>query len=679
VTIRLSPLLAAILIFAATLAAYFPAMRAGFIWNDSDYVTQASLRSLGGLERIWFEVGATQQYYPMLHSAFWFEHRLWGDNAFGYHLVNILLHAASACLFVVVLRRLRLPGALFAGLIFALHPICAESVVWISEQKNTLSTLFYLLAALAYLRFDRPQDRGPASYLAATFLFLAAILSKSMAATLPAALLVVLWWKQGGLGWRRDVVPLLPWFALGAADGLFTAWVERTYVGAQGSDFGLGLLARSLVAGRAAWFYLGKLFWPAPLVFIYPRWRVDTAQAWQYLFPLFTLVVLAGLWQARARARGFLAVGLIFVGTLFPVLGFLNVYAFIYSFVADHFAYLASLSVIAAAAAGWTLAWRRAGLRWPGPVLGLGVVGFLGVLTFGQSRNYRDNETFYRSILAKNPEAWMAHNNLGNVLRASGRKAEALGHYQQAAELNPRSAEALCNYGIGLSDAGRLPEAIAEYRQTLTLEPNFPEAHYNLGMAFAKLGRLPEAVAEDRQAVRLNPYQPQFHANLANALVASGELAEAAEQYEAALKILPDYPAVHYNLGIVRRMQGRYPDAIAHLRQALRLRPDYPGAHLNLGIALEAMGRRDEAIGQYREAIRADPRDAEAIGDLGLALTKSGRPGEAVALFEEAVQLSPDDPGAHHNLAVALQASGKPSEAEAEFERARRLQGSLGN
>jgi protein O-mannosyl-transferase len=588
------------------------------------------LRSWGGLGRIWFEVGATQQYYPMLHTAFWVEHRLWGDAPLGYHLANVLLHAASACLFVVVLRRLQVPGALLAGLIFALHPICAESVVWISEQKNTLSTLFYLLAALAYLRFDRPHDRGPAPYLAATFLYLAAILSKSMAATLPAALLVVLWWKHGGLRWRRDVVPLLPWFALGAADGLFTAWVERTYVGAKGSDFQLGMLERSLVAGRAVWFYLGKLFWPAHLVFIYPRWHVDAAQAWQYLFPLFALVVLAGLWLAGSRARGLLAVGLIFVGTLFPVLGFFNVYAFIYSFVADHFGYLAYLSVIAAAAAGWTLAWRRGGLRWPGPVLGLGLAGALGVLTFGQSRTYRDNETFYRSILAKNPDAWMAQNNLGNVLRALGRKPEAFSHYQQAARLNPESAEALCNYGIGLSDAGRVPEAIVEYRRALRLEPNFPEAHYNLGTAFDKLGRLPEALEEDRQAVRLRPDQPEFRANLGNALVESGELEEAIAQYQAAIKIRPDYPAAHYNLGVVLRMLKRYPDAIAQFREALRLRPGYPGAHLNLGLALDAMDRWEEAIAQYQEAIRADPGDAEAINDLDMALAKSHRPGDEV-------------------------------------------------
>jgi tetratricopeptide (TPR) repeat protein len=677
VTTRLSPIFAATLIFAVTLAAYFPAMRAGFIWNDSDYVTQASLRSWGGLERIWFEVGATQQYYPMLHGAFWLEHRLWGDAPFGYHLANILLHAASACLLVVLLRRLRVPGALLAGLIFALHPVCAESVVWISEQKNTLSTLFYLLAALAYLRFDRPGDRGSASYLAATCLFSAAILSKSMAATLPAALVVVLWWEHGDLRWRRDVVPLLPWFALGAADGLFTAWVEHTYVGARGTEFQLGILERILVAGRAVWFYLGKLFWPADLIFIYPRWHVDSAQAWQYLFPLFALAGLSGLWLAGSRARGVLAAGLIFVGSLFPVLGFFNVYAFIYSFVADHFAYLASLSVIAAAAAGWTLIWRRGALRWPGPVCGVALAGVLGMLTFSESRNYRDNETFYRSILAKNPDAWMAQNNLGNVLRGSGRKPEALWHYQQAVRLNPGSAEALCNYGIGLSDAGHWPEAIAEYRQALRLEPNFPEAHFNLGIALAKLGRLPEAIAEDRQAVLLESDQPEFRDNLANALEESGKLPEAVSQYEAAIKLLPDYPEAHDSLGIALRRLQRYPDAIVQFREALRLRPGYPGAHLNLGIALAAMDHWAEAIGQYQEAVRADPSDAEAISDWGVALAKSGRPAEAVALFAKAVQLTPEDPGAHYNLGVALQASGQVPEAEVEFEQTRHLQAAL--
>ena len=193
------------------IAAYWPVFRAGFIWDDDAHVTRAELQSLHGLWRIWFDLGSTQQYYPVLHGAFWLEHRLWGDAPLGYHLANVLFHATSACLFALALRRLAAPGAWFAGFLFALHPVCVESVAWISEQKNTLSLVFYLLAAHAYLHFDarraRGQRGGAGLYLLATGLFLLSLLSKTVTATLPAALLVVAWWRRGRLSWKGDLLP----------------------------------------------------------------------------------------------------------------------------------------------------------------------------------------------------------------------------------------------------------------------------------------------------------------------------------------------------------------------------------------------------------------------------------------------------------------------------------------
>jgi hypothetical protein len=227
-----------VLIFCATVVAYLPALSNDFIWNDSDYVTAPVLRSLEGLARTWTKVGATQQYYPLLHSAFWVQHRLLGDHPLGYHLVTLLLHAGSA-------------------LLFALHPVHVESVAWITEQKNTLSLAFYLAAAAVYLRFD--EMRRLRTYAAALALFVASLGCKTVTATLPAALLVIFWWKRGRLGWRRDVRPLLPWLALGAVAGLFSNWVEETYLGAKGANFNLPALGRVLVAGRAIWFYAGKL------------------------------------------------------------------------------------------------------------------------------------------------------------------------------------------------------------------------------------------------------------------------------------------------------------------------------------------------------------------------------------------------------------------------------------
>ena len=230
--------------------------------------------------------------------------------------------------------------------------MCVESVAWISEQKNTLSTMFYLLAAIAYLNFD--ERRQWRSYAISSALFVMALLSKSMTATLPAALLVVFWWRRGQLSWRRDALPLIPWFSLGATVGLFTGWVERTVLGAEGAEFVFSPVDRILIAGRATWFYLVKLLWPSDLMFVYPRWRVEASVWWQFLFPLGVVALTVLLWKVRAWSRGPLACWLLFVIALFPILGFMNVYAFQYSFVADHWQYLASLRIFAIAAVGWT-------------------------------------------------------------------------------------------------------------------------------------------------------------------------------------------------------------------------------------------------------------------------------------------------------------------------------------
>jgi protein O-mannosyl-transferase len=248
---------------------YLPALKGGLLWDDDAHVTKPVLQSLNGLWHIWFDLSATQQYYPLLHTAFWLEHRLWGDTAFGYHLINVLLHVTAAILVVLVVKRLSLPGAWLAGYVFALHPVCVETVAWISEQKTTLSAVFYLAALLAYLHFH--QTRRRTHYLAALALFVLALLSKTVTATLPAALLVILWWREERLTWKHDIAPLLPWFPVGAAAGLVTAWVERHYIHADGASFALTLGERCLLAGRVIWFYLEKVLCPINLMFTYPR------------------------------------------------------------------------------------------------------------------------------------------------------------------------------------------------------------------------------------------------------------------------------------------------------------------------------------------------------------------------------------------------------------------------
>ena len=309
------------------------------------------------------------------------------------------------------------------------------------------------------------------------------LLSKTVTATLPGALLVVFWWKRGRLTWQRDVLPLMPFFVLGAAAGLFTAWVERKLIGAEGAAFDLTFIDRFLIAGRVIWFYLGKLFWPANLIFMYPRWNINQDVWWQYLFPAAALLLATALWVLRRRWRGPLAGMLFFVGTLFPVLGFFNVYPFIYSFVADHFQYLASLGVIALVSAGIGLLLERRAF-WPrigGCILCLALLSTLASLTWRQSRMYFDVKMLYQTTIEKNPNCWMAYNNLGLILDNMGQSQEAIEHYRQALAIKPDYAPAHNNWGVVLVRTGQIQEAIEHYKRALQLDPNYSMAYNNLG------------------------------------------------------------------------------------------------------------------------------------------------------------------------------------------------------
>jgi tetratricopeptide (TPR) repeat protein len=513
-------LAAGVLLLLVTVIAYMPALNGGLLWDDDQYVTKPALQSFHGLWRIWFDLGTTGQYYPLLYSAFWVEHRLWGDAVLGYHLINVLLHVAAACLLVLIAKRLSLPGAWLAGYVFVLHPVCVETVAWISEQKTTLSAVFYLAAAFTYLHFDRTRRRS--HYFLALALFVLALLSKTVAATLPAALLVVLWWQRKRLSWKGDALPLLPWFALGATAGLVTSWMERRYVHAEGTGFALTLGGRCLLAGRVIWFYLSKVLWPVNLMFTYPRWKVDPAAGWQYLFPVGALGLAAGLWLlARWGRRGALAGFLFFAGTLFPALGFFNVFPFIYSYVADHFQYLATLGILVPLACGLAIARERipAARRLVPAVAGV-LLATLFVLTWRQSGMYRNAETLYRETLRRNPASWMAHNNLGVILAdRPGRLPEAIAEFEASLRLQPDNRQAENNLGNALlTTPGRMPEGIPHLQAALALNPNFPETHYNLALALSLTGRIPEAIAEYKAALQLRPNYPAARNNLGRLL-----------------------------------------------------------------------------------------------------------------------------------------------------------------
>ncbi len=519
-------------------------MRGGFVWDDDFYVTQnATLRSLGGLKAIWLKPGATSQYYPLVFTSFWVEHHLWGSQPLGYHLVNVLLHAVNAVLLWRVLRRLEVAGAWWVAAIFALHPVNVESVAWVAERKNTLSGFFYLLAALAWLRF-RSLTVGETAratdwryYWLALGLFVCALFSKTVTCSLPAVLMLLMWWK--GRLEKRDGLALAPWFVLGAAAGYTTRWMEQRLV-ADGAEWKLSFIQRCLLAGRALWFYAGKLCWPRQLTFIYPRWQIDAGAVWQYSFPLTALAVLVTLWFLRVRVgKGPLVAVLFFGVTLAPALGFVNVYPFRYSYVADHFQYLASIGLITLAVGTGVAVFQRAGRRGRelGTLAGAVVLLLLGTATWGQAHVYWDLETLWRDTLAKNPDTWLAQNNLGTVLRQADKPEEAIGHFKRAVQLKPDLAEAHYNLGVTLAQLNRFPEAIGHYEQALRFKPDFAEAHYNLGVALAESGRVTEAMEHWEEALRLNPDYAEAHFNLGLMFAAQGRTTEASEQYRKALDL----------------------------------------------------------------------------------------------------------------------------------------------
>lgn len=542
--------LAGVLLGVLAVGVYLPAIvQGGWIWDDDFYVTKNEhLDGAAGLADIWLDRRSTPQYYPLVFTTFWVEKRLWGLAPAGYHAVNVLIHAAAAVLAWLALRRLSLPAAWVAAAVFALHPVQVESVAWVTERKNVLSGLCCFGSFLAYLRFSPPdrEEAPPARrwrfFALAFLLFLGALLAKSVTSTLPAAILLALWWKRGRLA-PRDVLPLVPFFLAGALLGANTAWLEKYKVGTHGPEWALSALQRTLIAGRAVWFYAGKLLWPHPLTFIYPRWPVAAPAWWWYLYPAAAAALVAALWRLRGRiGRGPLAAALFFGGTLLPALGFVNFYPMRYSFVADHFQYLASLGPIALLVGGaaWLLQRRAPGHpRLPAAAATL-LLAVLATLTWRQAGIYRDEETLWRDTVAKDPGSPLANLSLGNLRFAAGDLAAARRHFELA----------------------------------LVDKPDFAQAWHNLGMIVGREGDLAGAARDFDQAIRFNPYFAEAYENLGVARGMQGDHARAAAAFERSVALKPEAPGAWLNLARSYERLGRAADAVATLRAA---RERFPG------------------------------------------------------------------------------------------------------
>jgi len=578
----ISPAMGVALVVLATFVAYAGVWDAGFIWDDEDYVTQNPLlRAPDGLWRIWFSPTELPQYYPLVHTTFWIEFQLWGVQPLGYHAVNVGLHALNAVLFVGILRRLGVPGALLAGLLFALHPVHVESVAWVTERKNVLSGTMYLLSLGAWLRFVEGRVRRD---LVVSFaLFLLALLSKTVTCSLPAVFLLLAWWRspigESGLrAVRAQLTATLPFFVVGFAAAMVTAALERGHVRAEGPEFDFTALDRILIAGRALWFYAGNLLWPFGTSFNYPRWILDASSLLQWAFPVAAVVLVIGLVRLIPRiGRAPLLVALCFGGSLVPALGFFNIYPMRYSFVADHFQYLANLAPLALVAA---IGARSLASRAARTVAAL-VLTLLATQTYRATAAYEDAERLWLHTIERNPDSWLARTNLAGYQIQRNEVAAAIEGLERSLEVQRRSGH----------------EAV--------------ETWMALGLAHWQGGAPDRARAAFEQGAVADPQNNQNLAWLGGLLIEQGDIAGASAALARSIAIREDNWTAQAFLAEVAWKSRDAAGALRHADASLALNPlAYPALRARAR-ALLALGRVEEAIPAAGTAVLRDAADQE--------------------------------------------------------------------
>jgi len=578
-----------LILLLAVIATYSPFWWAGYIWDD-DIVVTANPIIVGplGLKEIWTTSAA--DICPLTLTTFWLEHALWGLAPLPYHLVNVVMHAASAVLLWRILQNLQVPGAWLGAALWALHPVQVESVAWISEMKNTESGLFFLLSILYFVHWLNKRDRDRNNrtvglYALSLFFAVLAMSSKSSTVILPVILCLFVWWKESRRHWR-SLIMVAPFFLVSVIAAVASIVTQRLLLAnANDSQWTATWAARLASAGNATWFYLWKLLWPYPLIAIYPRWEIDPDQ-WTSYLPLMAMVMISLiLWFYRASWSRpyFLSLGF-FLAALLPVLGLVNMSFLHYSQVADHFQYLASMGPLALAGAGlFSLADRIIPRpKWFASILGMGMLLTLGLVSWQRAWVFQNEEALWTDTLLKNPNCWLGYNNLGWALFNQGRVDQAIDLFRKSLAINPAYAEAHNNLGAALSTESRQTEAMAEYREAFRIKPDYAQAHYNLGVSLDATKQVKEAVSEYQKAVEIRPDYAEAHYNLANSLVNLGQADAAIAEYQTALKIDPDYVEAHNNLGIALLQKGLTDAAVIQFQEVVRLEPQNSQAQSNL-------------------------------------------------------------------------------------------------
>lgn len=582
-----------LVVAGVTALAFFPALQNGFVaWDDDlNFLDNHRYRGLGleQLQWMWttFHLG---HYVPVTWMTLGLDYVIWGMNPTGYHLTNVVLHAANAALLYVLARRILgytqafrtnpnhrmlTIAALFAALVFAIHPLRVESVAWVTERRDMLSLFFYLLCVLFYMRaVEGPARRRWLALSIAMFLF--ALLSKATAMTLPAVLLIMNvfrfrrlggtagWWNPGT---RRVYLEILPFALLSAATAIMSI------VALKPPDQ-LNLAGKIAVSSYSIAFYLWKTLVPTRLSPLYEMPTVVDPAAAPFVVSYVVVIAVTGLALAlRRRLPDVTAGWLVFIAILLPTLGLVQNGPQI---AADRYTYHAAPVLAVMLAAILALLQRRS--RTMPVVIGAAMLLTLGALTWRQTHVWRDSQSLWSHVVRLDPESSVGHAGLGALLLRQGRVTEAIEHYRKSVADNPRYEEAHNNLGIALARQGRLDEAITHYERAIAIRSEYAQPHSNWGMALAQQGDLDGARRHYLRALEIDPDFADAHTNLGNLLVRAGRPGEAIAHYERALALRPDHADAQLNWGVALAQQGNITGAIDRFRQALAIQPDHAEA-----------------------------------------------------------------------------------------------------
>ncbi|HEY2827154.1 MAG TPA: tetratricopeptide repeat protein [Pirellulales bacterium] len=585
------------LLIAVVFLIYWPAIHGGFLLDDDLLLTDNALvKAPNGLYRIWL-TREPVDYWPVTNTSFWLQWRLWQMSPTGYHVVNLLLHLANCSLIWLLLKRLAIPGAFLAALLFAAHPVNVQSIAWIAQQKTLLAVFFFLISILWFLKAHGSTNRWVWLSLLA---FVLAMLSKGSVAILPLVLLLIVWWQTGQIT-RRDTLQLAPFFAVAIVLTIVNVWFQT-----HGSETAIrtATFAQRLAgAGAVIWFYLSKALLPTDLSFVYPQWHIDAASPLWWLPLAAALIVTLLLWKrshapSRNWPRNLLFAWLLFCVALLPVLGFVDVGYMRHSLVADHYQYIALISVVALIAAAGSY-WHS---KLPAPaktyltMCAAAVVAVLGLLTWQQSHLYANSITLYEAALQKNPTSWLIQTNLSLDQAEIDRIDDALRHAQEALRLNPDYAQAHNALGLAQTKHGELEAAIQQYQLALALNPNLAEAHSNLGAVLASQGQTASAMDHLQHAIQLKPDLFQAHWYLAQTLAGQGQLEESLNQLQIAAQLHPGFVEAEINMARILNSLGHPQESLAHYENARQLNPNLPEAYSGLATVNAELNRPTEAI-----------------------------------------------------------------------------------